>query len=275
MNRIYKQLSIFLFITLIISSCTETIDVDVPNGGARLVVEASINWEKGTTGQNQMIRLSLSTPYFSANTEAPAVGATVKVINDNTGAEFDFQDQGNGVYATSSFIPELNATYLLDIIYEGETYFATETLISVVDLSSVEQTIDGGDSDSDIEVTVYFDDPANEDNYYLGEFIPSIEPLLTLEPLSDSFTDGNQNFMEFENEEFEAGDSIDINLYGISENYYNYINLLVNQTGEGGGPFTTTPAQLKGNCKNLTNPNKEVLGYFRLGEVVKTTHVIQ
>ena len=36
-------------------SCTDVIDVDVPDAPPRLVVEASIDWMKGTDGSEQII----------------------------------------------------------------------------------------------------------------------------------------------------------------------------------------------------------------------------
>ena len=98
---------------------------------------------------------------------------------------------------------------------------------------------------------------------------------MTLTSLSDEFTDGNENFIEFDNEELVAGATVGVNIYGISEAYYNFITILIEQSGETDGPFQTTPVQLKGNCINPNNPDEEVLGYFRLGEVVRTTYTIE
>ncbi len=275
MNIKHKHICLFLITTLLLNSCTDVIDVNVPNGGARLVVDAAINWEKGTTGQNQVIKLSTSTAYFDTNPDAPVNGANVKITKENDGTEFVFQDQGSGNYIVTDFIPELNQTYSLEIIHNGKTYSAAEKLIPVVDITEVQQSISDIEGEENIKVTVFFDDPSNEKNYYLGEFIPSFNSLINLHPLEDSFTDGNQNFMEFEDEQFVAGNTLDISLHGISEQYYNFINLLVNQSdSEGEGPFQTTPVQLKGNCRSLTDPNEEVLGYFRLSEVVRTIYTI-
>lgn len=274
MKNIYKQISIFIILICFNVSCTEVVNIEVPNAGPRLVVEASINWIKGTTGEDQTITLRTSTAYFDANNDVPVIGAQVKVVNTNNNVEFVFNDQGNGTYITNSFVPVLNETFKLEIIYNGKTYEATETLIPVVAIKKIEQTTDKGDNTTDKEVTIYFDDPLNEENHYLGEFLTANEPVPVLDPLSDSFSNGNQIFMEYENKDFEVGSTLNISLYGISKQYYNFIDLLVRQSSSG-GPFTSTPAQLKGNCKNPTDLNEEVLGYFRLGEVVKADYVIK
>ena len=72
--------------------------------------------------------------------------------------------------------------------------------------------------------------------------------------------------------EFVPGDVVDINLLGLSEQYYNYIQLLIQQSGGAGGPFSTTPAEIKGNCINMTNPENYAFGYFRLSEVDKRVY---
>jgi len=275
MNRTYKHIALVLILIGFLNSCTDTVDVDVPNGGARLVVEASINWEKGTSGQTQTIKLSLSTAFFDSNPDVPVTGASVIVTKDDDGAQFVFDDQNNGDYITNNFEPEIDQPYTLEILYNGQTYVANETLMSVTEINNVEQTLEGDGDEEEIQIKVFFDDPATIENYYLGEFNSSVNPLLTLTALSDQFTDGNENFIEFDNEELVAEATVDISVYGISEAYFNYIDILIEQSGETDGPFQTTPVQLRGNCFNQNNSNEEVLGYFRLSEVVKTTYVIQ
>ncbi|MEM6720917.1 MAG: DUF4249 domain-containing protein [Bacteroidota bacterium] len=270
----YHHISFILILISFLISCTDTVDVDVPNAGSRLVIEASINWEKGTSGQTQTIKLSESTGFFDSNTNVPVTGATVTVTKEDDGTEFIFQDLNNGNYLTSNFIPELNQEYSLEIQYNGQTYMARETLMSVSEINFVEQTIEGDLEEEEIQLKVFFDDPANINNFYLGEFIPSNLPLLTLTELDDEFTDGNENFIEYDNEDLAAGVTVDINLYGISQQYYNYISILIQQSGDP-GIFATTPVQLRGNCMNPNNPDEEVLGYFRLGEVARTSYVIE
>ena len=275
MHKTYKHNLLVLIVLGFFISCTDSVDVDVTDAGARLVIEASINWEKGTSGQSQTIKLSESTAFFDNNLDVPAIGAVVVVTKDDDGMQFIFEDQNNGNYTTNEFLPEIDQSYTLEIQYNGQTYTATETLRSVTEINSIEQTIEGAGDEEEIQIKVFFDDPFAVENYYLGEFNSSVNPLLTLTSLSDEFTDGNENFIEFDNEELVAGATVGVNIYGISEAYYNFITILIEQSGETDGPFQTTPVQLKGNCINPNNPDEEVLGYFRLGEVVRTTYTIE
>ena len=69
MNRFINFLALLLLVFF--TSCTVVIEVEVPSEEPRLVIEASINWEKETVGNNQRIKLSKSTPYFDTNGTEP------------------------------------------------------------------------------------------------------------------------------------------------------------------------------------------------------------
>ena len=274
---IYNLLGALLILLMgSLNSCTDVIDVDVPNAGARLVVDASIKWEKGTSGATQTIYLRESTAYFDKDPDVPVTGATVTVTKENDGSMVVFADQNNGSYRATDFVPELNASYTLEILYNGNTYTATETLIPAPDINRIEQSLEGSADDAEIQLQVFFDDPETVENYYLGEFIPSNLPVPSLAAINDEFTDGNENFIENDNENYVAGATVDINLYGISQRYYDYLNIFIQQSGsDENGPFPTTPVQLNGNCTNVNDPNEEVLGFFRLGEFDTTSYTIE
>lgn len=275
MKAFYKHIATTLIAIIVLSSCTDVVDVDVPDGGARLVIEASINWEKGTTGQTQTIKLSESTAFFDSNPNSPVTGAVVRVTKDDDGTQFVFADQNDGNYVTNNFEPVIGQSYTLEVEYNGQTYTATETLMAVTPINRIEQDVEGSGDEEEIQIKVYFDDPAGVENYYLGEFDSSVNALKTLWTFRDEFTDGNENFIEYDNEDLEPGATVEVSVFGISKAYYNFISILINQSGETDGPFQTTPVQLKGNCKNINNPDEEVLGYFRLGEVARTTYTIE
>ena len=272
--NLFNRVGALLIITGLLNSCTDVIDVKVPNGGARLVVDASINWQKGTSGETQTIKLRESTAFFNSNPDVPLTGASVTVTKENDGAIFVFSDENNGSYTTTDFVPEIGASYTLKILYSGNSYTATETLIAAPVINRIEQTIEGSDGDTEIQLQVFFDDAGDVENYYLGEFTPSNLPLPSLAVISDEFTDGNENYIENDNENYGAGVTVGINVYGISQRYYNYLNILIQQSGtDENGPFPTTPVQLKGNCTSV-NSNEEVLGYFRLSEFDATSYTL-
>lgn len=263
-----------LLFSIMLVSCTDVVDVEVPTEAPRLVIEASLDWENGTAGNEQTIKLSLSTPYFESENLNPVTGASVKVTNSGNGNEFLFTDMDNGEYFTANFIPVVNQEYTLEVIYSNEIYTAVETLMPVVNIDEVYQSIEQGFDKEALEINVLFTDPAGIENFYLMKFQRQGGYLPVLFDVSDEFTDGNQMEVFYEDEDFVVGDTFDISLHGISKQYYNFIRLLVEQSVDG-GPFATIPAQLKGNCINITNPENNAFGYFRLTQVSKESFTFE
>ena len=261
--------------SLLTFSCEDVIDLEVPTSEPKLVIEASINWLKGSTGNEQEIKLTLSAPYFDTEVP-PANGAQIIITNINNDT-FQFTEDGDtGIYKNNTFVPIINEVYNLSITYQGETYTATETLKSVSSIEYVEQIDDGGFSGEEIELKAFYTDPENEENYYFFEFTSDIPVIPSLEVYKDEFVNGNQIFGFYTEEDLEAGDTVTIRNYGISQPFYEFMFILLQQNSEdGGGPFETQPATVRGNCSNQTNPDNYPLGYFRLSEVDELIYTVQ
>lgn len=266
MKNIIKTLLILSVFSFSLS-CTKVIDVDVPNGGERLIVEASIEWQKGSDGKTQTIRLNKSTNYFDANKINPATAAIVTVTNTSTNETFLFTEQENGVYVCNNFKPTLYDTYNLKIDYENEIIESTSVLTPVSIIKNVYQEIESGFGEEQISVVAEADDPAGIKNFYFLKFFLNQETNPAgRSTSSDELSDGNTLSEDFESDGLKAGDEIRINLQGITEAYFYYLELLITQSEGSDGPFQSIPAKLIGNCINTTNSNIEVLGYFNLSE---------
>lgn len=276
----YIKLLLALF-TVALTGCEDVIDVDVQTNTLRLVVEASLDWEKGTTGNEQLITLRTSTPFFE--TESTNVtGAEVSVTNNATGEVFLFTDQNNGTYTTSTFEPQLEATYTLEILYDGERYIAEDTMNPVPDITDIYQDTEDGFDDETIELHIVFTDFEEEGDNYLFKFERPQDLLPTLETGDDEFINGNEVdwWYEIDDDEDEEikpllpGDVVNISMHGISRSYFNYIDIVIDQMG-GVGIFEATPVDVKGNCINTTNPDNYAHGYFRVTQTNKVTYMVQ
>jgi len=266
-------LFILTLIGFVVTSCEDVIDVDLQTAPPKLVIDASINWEKGTLGDVQQIKLSLTAPFFQDS--VPPANDAIVTITDQDGNVFNFIEQTNsGIYMNTNFAPVLNSTYNLSVLYNGELYEASTILLSVVDIETVEQKNDGGFSGDDIEIKVFYTDVPEVKNFYLFEFFN--DGITTLEVYDDQFTDGNTTFAFYSNEDLVQGDELIIKNYGVTLQYYEYLNILLEQINTvNSGPFQVQPAIVRGNCVNKTNPNNFPLGYFRASEVDIITYQIQ
>ncbi|WP_223033211.1 DUF4249 domain-containing protein [Hanstruepera marina] len=265
---------VLLVFSLTLFTCEDVIDVDVPTSEPRLVIDASINWFKGTSGNDQSIKLTLTAPFF--NESVPPANDAQVYITDESNTVYNFIENGSsGIYENSNFVPIINQEYELTIIYNNETYTGTETLLGVSELEYVEQNLEGGFTGEETEIKAFFTDPVNEENYYFFEFIPSIPVTPTLDTFKDEFVNGNLIFGFYVEEDLNPNDEVIIRNHGVSERFYEFMFLLLQQTGGGGGPFETQPATVRGNCINTTNPDNYPLGYFRLSEVSEIIYTVQ
>jgi len=261
---------LILILLIICFSCEEVIQVDLQESEPRLVIEASILWEKGTNGNNQIIKLTTTTPYFDS-AYSPAQEAIVEIIS-STGESYSFIEENPGIYVNTNFLPELNNEYQLTILYNNEVYSATEFMIPVVNLEEVEQSLNGGFSGDEIELKAYYTDPPEIPNYYLFKFFLDD---FSIQIYEDEFTNGNRTFAYFSDEDLEVGDMVSFEMQGISERFYEYLFILSSQAGENnGGPFQTQPTTVRGNIVNETNPDNFAFGYFRLSETNNLDYTI-
>lgn len=264
-----KKLVMLIIFFGFLSSCEDVIDVELNNAPPRLVIEADINiWENGTSRAS--VRLTTTEAFF--NNGVPLVTDATITITDENGTVYPFVYSSNGFY-TSNLVPQLNVEYTLNIIYKDEIYTSTETLYTVSPLEFVEQRDDGGFTGEDIELKAFFTDPANENNFYFFEGLS--ERGDALDVLNDEFFNGNKIFGYYLVEDLAPADEVQFNLYGVSEAYYNFMFILLQQTSDGGGPFETQPATVRGNIINETNPENFPLGYFRISEVSTLNYTVQ
>lgn len=265
-----KKLILLVVFFGIFSSCEDVVDVELNNAPPRLVIEANLNvWENGTARAS--VRLTTTAPFF--DNEVPLVSGATVTVTDENGAVYPFIYSDNGFY-TADLVPQINTEYTLHIIYNDEIYTATETLYPVVPLEFVEQRNDGGFTGEDIELKAYFTDPPEARNFYFFEGIS--DRGVVLDVFNDEFFNGNTIFGYYLVEDLAVADEVKFNLYGVSEAFYNYMFILLQQTSEqGGGPFETQPATVRGNIINETNPENFPLGYFRISEVSTLNYTVQ
>lgn len=270
-NKALTLLS-FLFI-LLLSSCEDTVTLDLETGETKIVVDAEIIWQKGTTGNEQTIKISKTAPYYN-NTTPKVSGAQVRIENKN-GDVFTFNEKEAGIYVCTNFVPVINMDYTLYVTAEGQSFTAVEKLTSVTPIDKIEQNIvpdfDGKDI---IELTFYYKDPADETNYYLTDYKSAFLLFPEYELTDDELFNGNEISTRFsDSDKMKPGNIVDITHRGVSKNFYNYMNLILEVYG--GSPFSIPPGNIRGNIVNTSDSNNFAFGYFRLCEADKVSYVVK
>lgn len=264
-----------VFVSIFLNGCTEVVDVDLKTDNPKLVIEAFLEWEKGTTGANQKIKLTTTTNFYT-NT-IPVVSNATVTIKNSTNTVFNFiENPGTGIYNCTNFVPVLNETYTLTINYNGQVYQAQETMKALTPIINIEQNNTGGIAGNDIQIKTIFDDPAGQENFYLFSYTyPNIlKPDIYV--TDDVFFDGNPFFSSSFNDDLKAGDIIKLSHTAISKQHYNFLNVLLTIAGSGGGggPFQAPPVTVRGNILNVTNQDNFPFGYFNLSEKESKTYTI-
>ncbi|MFT3920155.1 DUF4249 domain-containing protein [Cloacibacterium sp.] len=273
MKKFKKYIIIALGIVLI--SCEKVIDVDLDTAPPKLVVDASIDWVKNTTGNQQKIKLSTSTGYYS--TEFPSVsGATITISNSENTVFIFTENQGTGEYVCNNFVPSIGETYTLTINLNGETYTATDKMIAAPKIEdNILQNNEGGMAGDEVEITYYYQDNPAETNYYVFSNKNPHIAFPQYQAENDENNNGGFTPVFYSDKDLKQGDIVSIKLYGISKRYYDYFRKILNASGADTGPFATTPTSVFGNISNKTNSANTPFGYFRLSEVDMKNYTIQ
>ena len=270
-----KKLTLLFLFSIIVIGCEDVIEIELPSTTPTLVIDGNINLFE-TTNQPIIeggVRLSFTADYF--DTSLPTVeNADVRITNLETGEEHRLLHSSNGWYTTeySDIFSNQDASYELVVKHENKTYRAESKIYGVSPIDSVKQgtrTLFDGD---EIEVVISFRDLNDSDNFFLfdlgfNDFIP----------IRDLFFQGSSfTFSNFyDPDQLRVGDTLNIKSYGISKQYFNYMELLLEQADANGGPFGTAAASLKGNIINETDPSENPLGYFIISKAVSKGLVIQ
>lgn len=263
MNKLIYLFGILVFL----QSCQDVVEVDVPNGKPRLVIDANFGVYKNETPQTTEggIRLTLSAPFFDE--DVPSVSDAIVFITnltDNSVINFIENPNTPGLFIpeTGSFDPEFDIDYELTVIYDNETYTAATQLFRSVPINSVVQGDGVLFDEEDTEIIVSITDDPNRENYYLFDF--DFNLYIASE---DRFYPGEEFVFSYFYEDMVAGEEITINVLGIDKQYFNYSTILIEQSEQDGGdPFQSPPVQIRGNIINTTNQQNYALGYFNLSE---------
>jgi hypothetical protein len=273
----------FIFgLALLLTGCTRVVDLDLPDGAIRLVVDARIELDAA----EQRVVLTTTDAVGSVGAPPPARGAVV-LVTDDAGGSFPFvESAAAGVYLNPDLVAAVGRRYTLTIDYQGDRYQAVQALVTVPSIDSLyfeyeEAGIAQGDSG--FRAVIDYTDPPNVKNFYLWELYVDGERRVAVDPgnrfrviSDDEFYDGGVvvGYQPFDEEVVDPGQTVRLRQVGLSEEGYRYYFTLYEQTTARGGPFATPPASVRGNVANLTRPEQRALGFFLASAVAERIAVV-
>ena len=260
---------IILLIFLILQSCEKVIDIETSFIDERLVIDAELtkNIEKNII--EAKVILSKTAPYFAE--EISIINdALVQISIDNIKTKLDFNNEKNYFFAEINEI-DYDNDYILQIEHNGEVYLSIQKLLKVPKIESVTFGKRKSLIKDEVEMLITFTDPPTNGDYYLWKFGPKGEGnKYDYLAARDTYINGNKFTFSFfidKYEYFKNDDYVSTELFGITKDCYNYLNILTSQAGaQSGRPFSSANAIVKGNIYNNVNPKNFPLGYFRVSE---------
>ncbi|WP_158447916.1 DUF4249 domain-containing protein [Aquimarina longa] len=279
---------LILLLFIIFSSCETDVsnDITLAKSPLRLVIDGGLERNTVTPLSKQQIRLTTTTNFLST-TDQPFVNDAQVTISNGIDS-WRFIHTNNGFYENSEIIPEIGKTYTITILWNGETYQGTDTLVQEAPkFDKFYYKYEEETTFSDAGYYIKFDttDPPNIQNFYLYKLFKNGEFVIVPDPgnsdvlvVSDKFFDGKKRIGVYPNEDifFKIGDIATAQQVSISETYYEYLKELFIQTGNVGTPIigNPPPASIRGNLINLDNHTNRALGYFYAVDIEENTVTI-
>lgn len=257
MKNHFKNTILGLSLILGLSACQEKIDIEVPGGEPKLVIEAEVNSDEGI---GSYVKLSLSSDYFGPAKYPQIKDAEVSI----NGINFVMVDDGLFL-PPSGYRGYADTTYNLLVKYNGQTYTATSKLEPMFRVDSLFQTFkpregflpegysisySGFDSRKPIKYTYFqsgiISETTNMDSLQNGLvlFDNSVTPI------------GIQYNFELPFTRFKSGTRFFCIFRSCDKAMYDLLNEYGTQSSGAPGPFQAPPANLPTNIKG------GALGYF-------------
>jgi len=298
-----KKIPMYCLALLMLSlSCEDVIEVEVPEDEPRLVVNALMRVDIDEQFIPVVVRLNLTSGFFD---QIPITSAddNITIITEafddegliiGTGvSSLAEESPGSGVYIPDPTfdddqrIPvsatEFDVLYTMIIPHQGRRYAAQTRYVPSVPIDNLEIGDGTLFGDEETELIVTFTDDPDRDNFYIFDF--GFGEFLTTE---DQFYQGQQfSFSYFYDQEFEPGTVLEVSILGADQNFYNYMDLLVEQTEGQQGPFQTPVATARGNVFDITGldninildnverPNEFALGYFAIVQEYRASITVE
>lgn len=260
-------------VAIALISCEETTELDLRQTPSKIVIEALVTNRPGY----QSVKITRSTDFYGTGQTPPVLNATVKV-SDDTGLEFNFiHNPGNrpdsaGIYLPEgAFVAETGKTYTLQVYVEGETYEATDELLSVIPIDSLQFRINENEEEDPkeagkiYELLLYAREPQDEKNYYFFKYYRN-DSLIFYSPSDVYFSDDQLLGEKIDGVPspvyYAANDKARVEVYSLTRSgYIFYSDLFTVLNNDGGGMFGPIPSSPR------TNISNGALGFFQVSAV--------
>ena len=279
-----KRLLAILMIPILLYSCEDVIEVAVPTEEPRLIIDALIRVDTSQALTIATVKVRETNSFFESIPPANLQQITLTGLEGGLSAVLLEVEPGSGIYSREVGTSALTGEEIfLQIDFNDEFYVAYAEFVPTSPIDEL-QNGDGFIFDEDDEeVIVKFTDNGDRDDFYLFDF--DFGNYLVTE---DEFYQGQQfEFSYFYDDEVSPGEDVTISVMGVDQDFYNYMDQLIEQSEQDFGPFETPAVTVRGNIINATEidnidnfdnvgmPDNFALGYFAIVQEYKQTLTIE
>lgn len=275
-----KALVIYILLAGLLMSCEENFKLDLKQTESKIVIEGLVT----DNAKLQSVRITKTSDFYSVGASPKVTNAKV-TVSDDAGNTINFiHNPRNHPDSAGTYIPEVSfagqigRTYSLKTEVDGKVYEATDKLVNVLPIDSLETEIDPREFKKPAKTGKYYEVLmfAREDqsvkNFYLFKFYRN-----------DSLTYDNDTDIYFSDDEILAeningvpapiyygkGDKARVEIYSLSNVGFMYYNDLVTLLNNDSGMFSPIPATPR------TNMTNGALGFFQVSALSQEEIMIE
>lgn len=270
-----KIFAIIPFIFLALQSCQDVIDLDIPDGETRVIINGRVSDTLPV-----QVEIYATTSFLSQEPNPPMSNAIVELFeNDEKIATLAEFPSSPGVYGHPFTGSEGHLYHIVVTFPEGHPYFGGTTWRSAQERMNRVPPADSSYSrfftrqpfiEEGYYAFIMFTEPAGLGDNYRVRLWRNDTLLATQFDLAffdDEFIDGfafNDNPIPAIQigDVSKPGDVYKVELSSISAPALRFLTILQQQTVQVGSPFDPPPAPIFGNIYNANNPSQLGLGYF-------------
>jgi hypothetical protein len=233
---------------VLLFSCKKTVTLPLNTAASQWVIQGEVTDAPGP----YTVTINQTVAFYADNTFPAVSGASVQ-ISDNQGVTDVLTETSAGNYTTHTLQGKPGNTYTLSVKIGDSLFTAASTMPQPVALDSVTFDHSSAFRKNDITAQANYQDPAGIKNWYqFIMYINGVQFTKDIYAFDDRLTDGKyivQN-LRMDSTYLNVGDQLQVNMYCIDLNVYNYFNQLAQSGGTGAFNTTAAPANPTSNISN-------------------------
>lgn len=259
--------ALFVLFLVFFLGCEREIFLELEEEDRKVVIEGWLN------SMNEPSRFSVgySGSFFDSGEMEMIPGARI-VVRDDFGNAHTLQEIEPGIHETNGFQVVQERDYTVEAEVNGVVYTASNYMPRINNINYAipfySDTIVFGEG---YYVTMSANEPAGIGDYYQFRIYQNdslFDSPFDILVSDDRLVDGQESFFLYPYP-FEEGDTVVVEIRGISELTYSYYISYIQQASSGGGPFGSPPANL------VTNWDNGALGFFGTAATVRDTIIME